>query len=116
MAVELDALNGNGKLATGMFADVLWPVRRASTSLVVPATAVVTTTERIFVIRNRGGKAEWVNVRRGSTMGDTIEVFGALREGDMVVRRANDEIREGTALTAAPRAGASQLSGEKMTA
>lgn len=116
MAVELDALNGDGRLATGMFADVLWPVRRASTSLVVPATAVVTTTERTFVIRNKGGKAEWVNVRRGSTMGDTVEVYGALKEGDMVVRRANDEIREGTALSAAPRLGASQLlSGEKMT-
>ena len=106
MAVELDALNGDGKLATGMYADVLWPIRRASTSLVVPATAVVTTTERTFVIRNRGGKAEWVNVRRGSTMGDTVEVFGALRAGDMVVRRANDEIREGAPLTAAPRPGA----------
>jgi membrane fusion protein, multidrug efflux system len=116
MAVELDAMNGDGRLATGMFADVIWPIRRASTSLVVPATAVVTTTERTFVIRNRGGKAEWVNVRRGTTMGDTIEVFGALREGDMVVRRANDEIREGAALTAAPRPGASQLlSGEEMT-
>jgi len=106
MAVELDALNGDGKLATGMFADVLWPIRRASTSLVVPATAIVTTTERTFVIRNRGGKAEWVNVRRGTTMGDRVEVFGALREGDMVVRRANDEIREGAPLTAAPRPGA----------
>ena len=109
MAVELDASNADGRLATGMFADVIWPIRRASTSLVVPATAVVTTTERTFVIRNRGGKAEWVTVRRGTTMGDTIEVFGALREGDMVVRRANDEIREGAALTAAPRPGVSQL-------
>jgi RND family efflux transporter MFP subunit len=98
MIVELDTGNPGGKLATGMYADVVWPVRRPSTSLVVPAAAVVTTTERTFVIRARDGKAEWVDVRRGSTIGDMVEVFGPLREGDDIVRRGNDEIREGTAL------------------
>jgi hypothetical protein len=28
MTVELDAVNANGRLSTGMFADVVWPVRR----------------------------------------------------------------------------------------
>lgn len=102
MMVELDVSNSDGNLATGMFADVTWPVRRRSTSLVVPATAVVTTTERTFVIRNRAGRAEWVTVRRGSTIGDKVEVFGDLREGDLVVRRGNDEIRDGISLSGAP--------------
>lgn len=101
MIVELDAGNPGGKLATGMYADVVWPVRRPSASLMVPTTAVVTTTERTFVIRARGGKAEWVDVRRGSVFGDMVEVFGALREGDDIVRRGNDEIREGTAIDGA---------------
>ncbi|MGH9253920.1 MAG: efflux RND transporter periplasmic adaptor subunit [Vicinamibacterales bacterium] len=100
MMVELDVSNPGGRLATGMFADVTWPVRRASTSLLVPATSVVTTTERTFVIRNRAGRAEWVSVRRGAAMGELVEVFGELREGDLVVRRGNDEIREGAALGA----------------
>jgi len=104
MLVELDTSNSQGKLATGMFADVAWPVRRPATSLVVPTTSVITTTERTFVIRNRDGRAEWVNVRRGARMGDMVEVFGPLREGDMVVRRGNDEIREGSPLTSAPAA------------
>jgi membrane fusion protein, multidrug efflux system len=98
MIVELDVTNTDGKLATGMYADVVWPVRRPSTSLLVPATSVVTTTERTFVIRNRGGKAEWVNVRRGAIVGQSVEVYGDLRPGDMVVRRATDEIRDGSAL------------------
>ena len=102
MMVELDVSNADQKLTPGMFADVMWPIRRASTSLLVPATAVVTTSERTFVIRSLGGKAEWVSVRRGSTVGDTVEVVGDLREGDLVVRRGNDEIREGTSLTARP--------------
>jgi len=98
MMVELDVSNGDGRLATGMFADVAWPVRRTSTSLVVPATAVVSTTERTFVIRSQSGQAQWVTVRRGAPIGEMVEVFGDLRAGDLVVRRGNDEIREGTRL------------------
>src|SRR5262249_30644817 len=40
MAVELDVTNTDGALAPGMYADVVWPVRRATPSLFVPRTAV----------------------------------------------------------------------------
>jgi hypothetical protein len=59
---------------------------------------VVTTTERTFAIRDRDGKAEWVDVVRGAADGDLIQVSGDLRVGDMVIRRATDEIRPGAAL------------------
>ena len=83
-------------LAPGIFADVQWPVSRSQTSLFVPTSAVVRTSERQFVVRVRNGVAEWVDVRRGEVNSDIIEVFGGLREGDIVVRRGNDEIRPGT--------------------
>ena len=95
MPVELDVDNRAGQLAPGMYAEVSWPVTRSQESLFVPATAVVATTERIFVIRVSGGLAEWVDVRRGLTVGDDVEVFGDLRPGDLVVRRGTDEIRPG---------------------
>jgi RND family efflux transporter MFP subunit len=98
MAVELDVTNKGGLLAPGMYPSVKWPVRVTSASLYVPKTSVVTTTERTFVIRDKGGVAEWVNVRKGAADDDNIEVFGPLHEGDRVVKRANDEIREGTSL------------------
>ena len=78
---------------------VNWPVRRAQPELLVPKTAVVTTNERVFVIRDRDGRAEWVDVRRGPVDGDLVQVDGNLAAGDRVVRRATDEIREGTSLT-----------------
>jgi membrane fusion protein (multidrug efflux system) len=106
MMVELDVPNPSGQLATGMYADVIWPVRRPTASLLVPSTAVVTNTERTFVIRANAGKAEWVNVRRGSTVGAMVEVYGDLREGDVIVRRGNDEIREGTSLSGGRPTGA----------
>ena len=98
MPVELDVNNSSGALAPGMYADVLWPVRRPRASLLVPPTAVVVTTERMFVIRVNNGKAEWVNVTRGSQSNDLVEISGPLQAGDLVVRRASDEIREGTPL------------------
>lgn len=96
MAVELDVMNREGTLAPGMYPTVKWPVRRSRPSLFVPKTSVVTTTERTFVIRDHDGRAEWIDVKKGVTEGDLVEVSGNLKPGDMVVRRATDELRAGT--------------------
>ena len=98
MAVEMDVSNTDRTLAPGMYPIVQWPVRGSSGQLFVPKTSVVTTTERTFVIRDASGKAQWVDVKKGSADGDAIQVLGNLKAGDKVVRRASDEIREGAAL------------------
>jgi len=98
MAVELDAANRDGTLAPGMYPMIKWPVRSGKASLFVPRTSVVTTTERTFVIRDRDGHAEWVDVKKGAAEGDLIEVMGNLRAGDRVLRRGSDEVREGAAI------------------
>jgi membrane fusion protein, multidrug efflux system len=95
MSVELDVFNADGALAPGMYPSVKWPVRSARPELWVPKTSIVTTTERTFVIRDHSGQAEWVDVRKGVTEGDLVEVIGNLKPGDMIVRRATDEIRDG---------------------
>ncbi|MEO8593537.1 MAG: efflux RND transporter periplasmic adaptor subunit [Candidatus Solibacter sp.] len=98
MAVELDVQNPDGSLSPGMYPSVKWPVRRSKPALFVPRTSVVTTTERTFVVRNRAGRAEWVNVTKGGADGDALEVSGDVHAGDLVVKRATDEIREGDPL------------------
>jgi RND family efflux transporter MFP subunit len=102
MAVELDVFNSKGRLAPGMYPEVSWPVNRGRASLLVPPSSIVTTTERTFVIRVENGRAGWVNVRRGSPAGDLVEVYGDLREGDQIVRRATDEIRNGSPVQVKP--------------
>lgn len=99
MPVELDVMNAGLRLAPGMYPEVQWPYRRPRASLLVPPTAIVTTTERSFVIRVNDGKAEWVNVSQGLAAGDLVEVFGALKDGDTIVKRGTDELREGTAVS-----------------
>ena len=96
MPVELDVQNRDGSLAPGMYPGVKWPLHREKPALYVPKTSVVTTTERTFVIRDRNGRAEWVDVKKGAADGDLVEVSGVLAAGDKVVRRATDELREGS--------------------
>ena len=96
MPVELDVNNSDGRLSSGMFPEVLWPVRRTEPTLFVPTSAVARTTEATFVIRIRGGNTEWVNVQTGELDDKSIEVFGGLHEGDEVAARGTDELRAGT--------------------
>jgi RND family efflux transporter MFP subunit len=96
MAVELDVANPNLTLASGMYAEVQWPVRKQRPALLVPPTSIGTTTERTFVIRIKNHVAQSVPVSRGSVAGDLVEVFGALEDGDLIALRGTDELREGT--------------------
>jgi RND family efflux transporter MFP subunit len=106
MPVELDVENTDGRLSSGMFPEVLWPVRRSEATLFVPASAVARTTEATFVIRIRDGNTEWVNVQTAEQDGEAIEVFGGLREGDEVAVRGTDELRAGSHVTTKPFADA----------
>jgi RND family efflux transporter MFP subunit len=104
MAVELDVDNKDGRLAPGMFADVSWPVKRTEPSLFVPSSAIVQATDKTFVARIQDGAVEQVPVQRGVVQSDLVEVFGALHDGDLVARRATEELRTGTRVAAHPAA------------
>jgi membrane fusion protein (multidrug efflux system) len=99
MPVELDVANRSGDLTPGAFADVRWPVSRREPTLFVPPSAVASTLDRSFVVRLRDGKAEWVDVRTGASMGKLIEVFGDLRVDDLVAVRGTDELKAGARVT-----------------
>ncbi|MEO8325222.1 MAG: hypothetical protein ABI618_05190, partial [Nitrospirota bacterium] len=103
MPVEMDVHNPTMRLAAGMFPEVRWPIRRSTSTLFVPATAVVTTTENVFVLLVKENLVEWIPVRKGSKSGSMIEVFGALQSGDLVVLRGTDEIRAGTQIIPIPK-------------
>src|SRR5215467_2073406 len=105
MPVELEAANAKGELSPGTFSDVLWPVRRSYPTLFVPTSSVANTLERVFVVRIRDGKTEWVDVKTGATAEKTTEVFGDLHEGDTVAVRGTDELRPGTSVSIQQDAG-----------
>ena len=110
MPVELDVTNADGRLAAGMFPEVMWPVHRSEPTLVVPTSAVARTTEGTFVVRVNQGQTEWVTVQPGEVDGKLIEVFGKLQVGDEVAKRGTDELRPGTRVTVRQDSAESQRS------
>lgn len=92
---EFEVPNGDLELKSGMYGNATLSVKRDSPSFVVPYAAVVTTLEKRFVIRVREGKTEWVDVRIGINISDKVEIFGNLQEGDFLLIKATDEVREG---------------------
>ncbi|MBS1504510.1 MAG: efflux RND transporter periplasmic adaptor subunit, partial [Bacteroidetes bacterium] len=93
--LEMDVYNKNKELLPGMYADVNLPVPSRDSAFVVPNNAVVTSTERVFVIKVNGNKAQWVDVRKGFQSGGNMAIYGDLKPGDKLVVNANDEIRDG---------------------
>jgi RND family efflux transporter MFP subunit len=93
--IEMDVVNENKKLLPGMIAEVKLSFSSDENGWVVPKSAVVNSPEKIFVIRIRDQKAEWIEVQKGLEANQQVEVFGPLSEGDQLVTNANEEIRNG---------------------
>jgi RND family efflux transporter MFP subunit len=97
--LEMDVYNKDKKLLPHMFAEVSVPLPAGDSAYVVPKTAVATSTEKVFVIKVVDNKAVWVDVKKGLSNGDSIEIFGAdLKADDKLVKAASDEIRNGSTL------------------
>lgn len=96
--LEMDVLNTNHKLLPGMYAEVNIPLPAKDSTFVVPARAVVTSTEKVFVIKVANNKAEWVEVQKGREADEKMEIYGKLTPGDKLVAVASDEIRDGAEL------------------
>ncbi|MET0242352.1 MAG: efflux RND transporter periplasmic adaptor subunit [Flavitalea sp.] len=94
--VEMDVINKDKKLLPGMIAEVDIPMPARDSSFVVPTTAIVSSQEKVFVIRVKDNKAEWVPVTKGRDVDGKSEIFGTLTVGDQVIQKANEEIRNGS--------------------
>lgn len=94
--LEMDVLNNDKKLLPGMYAEVNIPLPSRDSTFVIPKTALVSSTEKVFVIRVVHKKAEWVDVKKGREAAGRVEVYGDLNIGDQIIKTATDEIRNGS--------------------
>jgi membrane fusion protein (multidrug efflux system) len=102
--MQMDIPNKTKELLPGMFAQVTLQLTNKQKTFVVPQTAVTGNSQRIFVIRVVNNKAQWVDVKRGRETADSLEVYGALKSGDLLVGTATDELKNGTAVkTSGPK-------------
>jgi RND family efflux transporter MFP subunit len=95
MMVEYDFDNRAGDLKAGMYAEVKLPVLRNKPTLFVPRSAVLRSTEGVFLVRVNNNAAEWIPVQQGNVLDSLVEVFGTVQAGDRIVRKAHDELRNG---------------------
>ena len=79
-----------------MYAEVNIQLPGKDSTFVIPKTALVSSTEKVFKIRVVNQKAEWVDVKKGREAEDKVEVYGNLNEGDIIIKIATDEIRKGS--------------------
>jgi membrane fusion protein (multidrug efflux system) len=96
--MELDVYNRDGKLAPGMYADVFFGSRGNPDAYTVPRSAVVTSTERKYVITIRDNKTVRVDVATGNESADQVEITGDLHPGERIVTKASDDLQEGLAI------------------
>jgi RND family efflux transporter MFP subunit len=94
--IEVDVLNGTGVLSSGMYADVLLYSKGNKNALIVPKSAVVTSTERKYVLTSNNGIIRKIDVSTGNQTLDRVEVYGDLQSGDKVIINATEEIKETT--------------------
>jgi RND family efflux transporter MFP subunit len=93
--MELDVNNQKGQLSPGMYADVIFYSKGNTDAFTVPRSAVVTSTERKYVLVVRDGRTARVDVATGNESAGKVEITGELRAGESVVAHANDEVPEG---------------------
>jgi membrane fusion protein (multidrug efflux system) len=95
--VEMDVLNTTKRLLPGMVAEVMLKLNSVDSTYVVPKTAVVSTSEKTYVIAVKDNKAKNIGVKKGRESGDNIEIYSdSLSLNDQLVKSANEEIRNGT--------------------
>jgi membrane fusion protein, multidrug efflux system len=96
--VEMDVVNNNKKLLPGMVAEVNLPLPAADSTFIVPKSAVINSTESVYIIRVVNNQTQRVQIKTGRDANDLIEIYGNLNEGDQLLFTPSDEIKNGTVL------------------
>ncbi|MDH6250343.1 membrane fusion protein (multidrug efflux system) [Chryseobacterium sp. H1D6B] len=94
--VEMDVLNTTKKLLPGMVAEVLLPLNSKDSTFVVPKSAVVSSSEGIYVLKVDNHKTLRTKVQKGREFEERIEIFGDIVPNAKLVKTASEEIKDGT--------------------
>jgi len=98
--IEMDVHNHDKKLLPGMVAEVKLAPGKNDSAFVVPKTAVVRSSEGVFMVKAADGIARRVEVRTGREQNNRTEVFGSLKVGETFISKAGEELRDGSVLPA----------------
>jgi len=92
--MEADVDNRDGMLQPGMYADVILYSPGSRLAFSVPRSSLVVSTEGKYVIKSAGQREISVPVITGNETKEFVEIFGDLKEGDLVKLKANEDVKE----------------------
>jgi len=74
------------------------PLKSKDNNYVVPKSAVVTSSDGVYVLRVENNKTKRTPVQKGRELENRVEIFGDIPENSLLVKMASEEIKDGTAL------------------
>lgn len=92
--VEMDVENENGELMPKMVTEVTIPINTDGNSFAVPKSAILNSTLGMYVIKVENDKSVWVPISVGRSGNELVEIFGDLKESDVLLTSVSEEIRD----------------------
>ncbi len=95
LTLEFDVNNPAGELQGGDYAQVKLKLQRKNASHWVPGKSILVTQSGTYVLSLHHNEIKRIPVMEGMRLDTLTEVFGNLSEGDQVLAKPSEEIREG---------------------
>ncbi|WP_411344454.1 efflux RND transporter periplasmic adaptor subunit [Paenibacillus sp. WLX1005] len=99
--VQVTVSNTDGKLKTGMLADVSFIGKDSKSGIIIPTKAIVKDGDKSYVYVASNGKAMRKEVTVGSTTGSQTLISKGLKSGEQVIQNNQALLDEDTAITVA---------------
>jgi membrane fusion protein, multidrug efflux system len=104
LLTEVQIVNPRRLLLPGMYAEIRFVLNRLNPPLIVPATALLPTTDGVHVIQvGADGRVQHRKLRIVRDYGDYMEADGGISEGESVVLNPGDDLPDGTTVRAIER-------------
>ncbi len=103
LTIEGEIPNSDGRLRPGSFVEGSITVNSQATGITVPATSVVSFAgiDRVFLVKN--SQLDDRIVKSGRRLpGERVEVLEGLKDGDLVVAKANEKMAKGQKVRVKP--------------
>jgi RND family efflux transporter MFP subunit len=99
MQVEVEVPNHEGKLFSGMYAEVKFSLPEENAPIVIPANTVMfrSVGPQVATVTNEN-KIHWTTIRVGRDFGTKIEALEGLKEDEKAVMNPTDDLQEGIAV------------------
>lgn len=106
--IVIKAVNRNNLMKVGMSVSVDISIGKREMFL-VPESSIIMGLDRVYIYVNNDGKARQVEVVRGYTKNEMVEISGDFREGDLLITDGNFKLNNGVSIRIISTNGISAL-------